>query len=68
MAPDDNLLLASFSQPLTTHLALTATLIITLVAWYVRGLWRKVLTGHIVIDQRNWKVYTQFLMKASGAI
>ena len=48
MTPDDNLLLLdSLSQLLTTHLALTATLIITVVAWYVRGLWRKVLTGRI---------------------
>ena len=47
MTLDNNLLLASLSQLFSTYLALTRTLIMTLVAWYVRGLWRKVLTGHI---------------------
>lgn len=43
--PDDNLLLASLSQVLTTRLALAATLVIILVAHYVRSPWRKVPPG-----------------------
>ena len=41
----NNLLLASLSQLSTTHLALTATLVIILVAQYVRSPWRKVPPG-----------------------
>jgi hypothetical protein len=44
MTLGNNLLFASLSQFLT-HLALTATLVITLVAQYVRSPWRKVPPG-----------------------
>jgi hypothetical protein len=45
MTLGNNLLFASLSQLLTTHLALTATLVIILVAQYVRSPWRKVPPG-----------------------
>jgi len=45
MTLGNNLLLSSVSQLSTTHLALTATLVIILVARYVRSPWRKVPPG-----------------------
>ena len=45
MTLGNNLLLASLSRLLTTYLALTATLAITLVVKYLRSPWRKVPPG-----------------------
>ena len=45
MTLGNDLLFASLSRFLTTHLALTATLVIILVAHFVRSPWRKVPPG-----------------------
>src|SRR6266566_2191627 len=45
MTLSNNLLFSSLSQLLTTHLALTGTLVIILVARYLRSPWRKVPPG-----------------------
>jgi len=45
MTLGNNLLFAYLSQLLTTYLGLTATLVIILVAQYVRSPWRKVPPG-----------------------
>lgn len=45
MTLGNNLLFSSLSQLLTTHFALTVTLVIIMVAQYVRSPWRKVPPG-----------------------
>jgi hypothetical protein len=45
MTLGNNLLFAYLSQPLTTYLGLSTTLVIILVAQYVRSPWRKVPPG-----------------------
>ena len=45
MTLGDNLFFASLSKHLTTYLVLTATLVVVLVAHYVRSPWRKAPPG-----------------------